>query len=146
MEIKEESWKMMEKRKGYVPKWSTYVMRPQNTAYNSTETLRSRNKNIIKMIKKIKKKSKNKKKGKYHSDEIDNPNLSQALLSKNADDGTRAINAEMKQMKVENVYEAVTQLPYGKPWVASHMILIRQRFADGKIKKYKARLVAGGHR
>ena len=49
-------------------------------------------------------------------------------------------------MRVENVYEAVTQLPYGKPWVPSHMILIRQRFADGKIKKYKARLVAGGHR
>ena len=39
-------------------------------------------KNTIKMIKKIKEKSKNKRKGKYHSDETDNPNLSQALLSK----------------------------------------------------------------
>ena len=52
----------------------------------------------------------------------------------------------MKQMGAEKVYEAVLTVPYGKPWVPSHMILVRQRFADGSIKKYKARLVAGGHR
>ena len=98
------------------------------------------------MIKKIKIKSKKKKKGKSHSDETDNPNLSQALLSKNADDWTKAINSEMRQMQVEDAYEAVTTLPQGKAWVPSYMILIRQRFADGKIKKYKARLVAGGQR
>ena len=49
-------------------------------------------------------------------------------------------------MGAEKVYEAVLTVPYGKPWVPSHMILVRQRFADGSIKKYKARLVAGGHR
>ena len=37
-------------------------------------------------------KIKSKKKGKSHSDNTDNPNLSQALLSINADDWTRAIN------------------------------------------------------
>ena len=56
---------------------------------------------------------------KLHSD---NPNLSQASLFKRADDWTRAINAEMKQMKA---------VPYGKPWVPPHMILIRQRYPDG---------------
>ena len=49
-------------------------------------------------------------------------------------------------MGVENVYEAVATVPHGKPWVPSHMILVKQRYADGSIKKYKARLVAGGHR
>ena len=49
-------------------------------------------------------------------------------------------------MKVEQVYSAVTTVPHGKKWVPSQMILIRQRLADGSIKKYKARLVAGGHR
>ena len=41
------------------------------------------------------------------------------------------IDAETKQMKAEDVYEAVTTIPYGKSWVPSHMILIRQRYADG---------------
>ena len=49
-------------------------------------------------------------------------------------------------MDTEKVYTAVTHVPHGKPWVPSQMILVRQRYADGKIKKYKARLVAGGHR
>ena len=107
--------------------------------------------NVIKSIRKIsnkyeKNKKKSKKKGKQHSDLTDNPNLSQALKSQYADDWTKAINAELQQMKTENVYTAVTHVPHGKPWVPSQMILIRQRYADGKIKKYKARLVAGGHR
>ena len=106
--------------------------------------------NTIRMIKQLKVKyksrDKKKKKGKIHSDQTDNPNLSQALHSKSADDWITAINEEMKQMQIEHVYEAVTHVPYGKAWVPSHMILIRQRYADGAIKKYKARLVAGGHR
>ena len=108
-------------------------------------------KNVIKSIRKIsnkyeKNKKKSKKKGKQHSDLTDNPNLSQALKSQYADDWTKAINAELQQMKTENVYTAVTHVPHNKPWVPSQMILVRQRYADGKIKKYKARLVAGGHR
>ena len=74
----------------------------------------------------------------------DNHNLSQALLSSNADDRIKAINAEMKQMGAEEACEALLTIPYGKPWVPSHMILVTQRYADGSIKKYKARLVAGG--
>ena len=76
----------------------------------------------------------------------DNRNLSQALLSSYADDWIKAINAEIEQIGAEEVYEAVLTIPYGKPWVPSHMILMRQRYADGSIKKYKARLVAGGNR
>ena len=49
-------------------------------------------------------------------------------------------------MKTENVYKAATYVPHGKPRVPSQTILIRQRYASGEIKKYKARLVAGGHR
>ena len=40
---------------------------------------------------KNKKKSKKKKKGTSHSDETNNPNLSKALLSMNADDQMKAI-------------------------------------------------------
>ena len=58
-----------------------------------------------------------KKKGKSHSDYTDNPNLPQALLSSNADDWIKAINAKMKQMGAEEVYEAELTIPYGKPWV-----------------------------
>jgi hypothetical protein len=37
-------------------------------------------------------------------------------------------------------------VPEGKPWVPSHVVLVRQRLADGSVKKYKARLVANGKR
>ena len=88
---------------------------------------RAERRNTIGMIRRLirkHEKSKGKlktKKGKSHSDYIDNPNLSQALLSNNADDWIKAINAEMKQIRAEEVYEAVLRTPYGKPWVRSHM-------------------------
>ena len=47
---------------------------------------------------------------------------------------------------IEKVYSAVTQISPRKKWVPSQMILIRQRYANGEIKKNKARLVAGGNR
>ena len=37
-------------------------------------------------------------------------------------------------------------VPEGKTWVPSHMILVKQFYADGSVKKYKARLVANGSR
>ena len=43
--------------------------------------------------------------------QTDNRNLSQALLFKSADDWTRAINAEMKQMKAEDAHDAITTVP-----------------------------------
>ena len=86
------------------------------------------------------------KKGTSRHTSLDVPKLSAALLSSDADQWIKAINAEYTQMGVENVYEAVATVPHGKPWVPSHMILVKQRYADGSIKKYKARLVAGGHR
>ena len=113
---------------------------------------RAERRNTIRMIRRLIRKRKKsegklkKKEGKSYSDYTDNPNLSQALLSNNADDWIKAINAEMKHMGAEEVYEAVLTIPYGKPWVPSHMILVRQKYADGSIKKYKARLVTGGHR
>ena len=54
------------------------------------------------------------------------------------------MNTEFKQMEVDNVYEAVLCVPQGKPWVPSHMILVKQYYADGRLKKYKGRLVANG--
>ena len=101
--------------------------------------------NVIKSIRKIfnkyeKNMKKSKKKGKQNFDLIDNPNLSQALKSQYADDWTKAINAELQQMKTKNVYTAVTHVPHGKPWVPSQMILIRQHYADGKIKKIQSPL------
>ena len=86
------------------------------------------------------------KKGTSRHTSPDIPKLSAALLSSDADQWIKAINAEYTQMGVENMYEAVATVPHGKPWVPSHMILVKQRYADGSIKKYKARLVAGGHR
>ena len=38
----------------------------------------------------------------------------------------------------------VPKLPYGKLWVPSHMVLVKQSLADGSMEKYKARLVTNG--
>ena len=113
---------------------------------------RAERKNTIRMVRRLIRKHEKskgklkKKKGKPYVDYTDNPNLSQALLSNNADDWIKAVNAEMKKMRAVKVYDAVLTIRYGKPWVPSYMILVRQRYADGSIKKCKARLVAGGHR
>ena len=76
----------------------------------------------------------------------DNPTLNAALQSQDADKWLEAINTEYKNLGVENTWEAVLALPPGKPWIPSHMVLVRQRYATGEIKKYKARLVANGSR
>ena len=88
----------------------------------------------------INKASKNKAK-KYNPD---NPSLIAALKSQDVDAWIKAINAEYEQHGLENTWEAVAYLPKDKPWVPSHLILVRQRLATGEIKKYKARLVANG--
>ncbi len=76
----------------------------------------------------------------------DSPGLKAALNSDDYDEWVNAINVEYKTLGLENTWEAVVVLPKGKPWVPSHMVLVRQRYADGSIKKYKARLVANGSR
>ena len=88
----------------------------------------------------INKASKNKDK-KYNPD---NPSLIAALKSQDVDAWIKAINAEYEQHGLENTWDAVAYLPKDKPWVPSHLILVRQRLATGEIKKYKARLVANG--
>ena len=107
----------------------------ENYSLNFERAPTNKEKNeMIFAIRKIERKTKNK--GKIHSNENDNPNLKQALSSINADEWTHAINEELKQMGVEKVFSAVTQVPPGKNWVLSQMILIRQRYANGEIKKY----------
>ncbi len=76
----------------------------------------------------------------------DSPGLQVAMNSTDSDQWIKAINTEYETLGLENTWEAVLVLPEGKPWIASHMVLVRQRYADGSIKKYKARLVANGSR
>lgn len=76
----------------------------------------------------------------------DSPSLTKALQSQDADEWTKAINLEYATLNMEHTWEAVLSIPDGKPWIPSHMVLVRQRFSDGSIKKYKARLVANGNR
>ena len=87
-----------------------------------------------------------KKTGRRHVYNADSPGLTAALNSDEADEWTKAINDEYKNLGLENTWEAVLVLPEGKPWVPSHMVLVRQKFATGEIKKYKARLVADDSR
>ena len=64
---------------------------------------RAERKNTIRMVRRLIRKHEKskgklkKKKGKPYVDYTDNPNLSQALLSNNADDWIKAVNAEMKK-------------------------------------------------
>lgn len=83
---------------------------------------------------------------KHKNYNADSPGLTAALKSDDSDDWVEAINTEYKTLELENTWEAVLVLPEGKPWVPSHMVLVRQRYANGDIKKYKARLVANGSR
>jgi hypothetical protein len=76
----------------------------------------------------------------------DSPSLSKALQSQDADEWTAAINLEYATLGIEKTWEAVLSIPDGKSWIPSHMLLVRQRYEDGSIKKYKARLVANGNR
>ena len=87
-----------------------------------------------------------KKTKKHKSYNADSPGLTAALRSTDSDEWVKAINTEYQTLGLENTWEAVLVLPEGKPWIPSHMVLVRQKFANGDIKKYKARLVANGSR
>jgi hypothetical protein len=76
----------------------------------------------------------------------DSPGLLAALNSTDSDEWIKAINTEYETLGLEKTWEAVMVLPEGKPWIPSHMVLVRQKYANGDIKKYKARLVANGSR
>ena len=60
------------------------------------------------------------------------------------DEWRKALDSEYKTLLEEKIWLQVSKLPYGKFWVPSHMVLVKQRLADGSLKKYKARLVANG--
>jgi hypothetical protein len=83
---------------------------------------------------------------KHKSYNADSPGLTAALRSTDSDEWVKAINIEYETLGLENTWEAVLVLPEGKPWIPSHMVLVRQKYANGDIKKYKARLVANGSR
>ena len=53
---------------------------------------------------------------------------------------------ELAQMEYKQVFEVVKLLPPGFRLLPSHFVLKIKRHADGTFDKYKARLVAGGHR
>jgi Reverse transcriptase (RNA-dependent DNA polymerase) len=76
----------------------------------------------------------------------DNPTLNNALKSQDADKWVDAIDAEYHQLEQQHTWEAVSHIPYGMPLVPSHLVLVKQRYATGEVKKYKARLVANGSR
>jgi hypothetical protein len=86
---------------------------------------------------------KSNKRGNYNAD---SPSLLKALQSQDAEEWVKAINIEYATLELEMTWEAVVSIPKGKSWIPSHMILVRQKYADGTIKKYKARLVANGNR
>ena len=87
-----------------------------------------------------------KKTKKHKGYNADSPGLTAAMNSTDSDEWIKAINLEYKTLGLENTWEAVLVVPEGKPWIPSHMVLVRQRYANGDIKKYKARLVANGSR
>ena len=74
----------------------------------------------------------------------DTSGLVTAMKSPEAAQWQKTIDAEYRTLQEEKTWLPIPKLPYWKFWVPSHMVLVKQRLADGSIKKYKARLVANG--
>ncbi len=77
----------------------------------------------------------------------DNPTLEQAKKRKDWPKFEEAINAELKQMVDEGVYEPISykEIENKMRIIGSMIVLQVKRTPDGKIDKYKARLVALGN-
>ena len=58
----------------------------------------------------------------------------------------KAIDEVYEQHQFEHTWDPRDKLPPEAPFIPSHIVLVNKRFADGTINKYKARLVAGGHK
>ena len=57
-----------------------------------------------------------------------------------------AMDEEYKQHQFEHTWDPIEKFLPEAPFIPSHMVFVRKRFANGTINMYKARLVAGGHR
>jgi hypothetical protein len=94
------------------------------------------------LIAKLKKmgKKKNKKRA------FDNPTLEQARNREDWPLWEKAIAAEIEQLEVDDdVFQFIKSLPPGSKAIPSMFVLQIKRLPDGKIDKYKARLVALGN-
>ena len=84
------------------------------------------------------------KKGKKRA--FDNPTLEQARKREDWPLWEKAIAAEIEQLEVDDdVFQFVKSLPPGCKAIPSMFVLQIKRLPDGKIDKYKARLVALGN-
>ena len=108
---------------------------------------RQERRQIILRINKEKQKIKGKKKRSILYD-TDSPTIKQALQSDDRAEWIKAINRELEQMEIEKIWVIVASVPtyYRDKIIPSHIVLLKKRLADGSLDKYKARLVAGGHR
>ena len=112
-------------------------------------TRQERRRLILKINKVMRKDKVNiKKKKKKLIYDPDAPNIRQALESEDRAEWIAAIQKELEQLELEKIWEVVTTIPhYARDKVIpSHITLLKKRLADGTLDKYKARLVAGGHR
>lgn len=71
------------------------------------------------------------------------PSSYNAVTSKNAEKGTKAMEDEINSLKKNETWELV-DLPEGKNIVGCKWVYKLKTDADGKLQKYKARLVAQG--
>ena len=76
----------------------------------------------------------------------DAPQLTKALNSTDRGKWIKAIQDELKQMGVMEVYDLLLSKPIGVDILPCHLILKKKRDSNGEISKFKARLVGGGHR
>jgi Reverse transcriptase (RNA-dependent DNA polymerase) len=77
--------------------------------------------------------------------DADNPTVTQAMSSEDADGWLDSLDVELTQMLDREVYDT-EQPPPGTPILPSHFVLRRKRDSHGRHVKFKARLVAGGDR
>ena len=70
-------------------------------------------------------------------------NVEEALNSQHREEWKEAMQNEIKSLKDHNVWELV-KLPAGRKAIGSKWIFKRKTDADGKVERYKARLVAQG--
>ncbi len=96
---------------------------------------------ILDTVCKVTKKKKRKKRSK------DNPTLEQAKKRADWPEFEKAMEAELKQLREDNVYEEVQlkEIEKGITPIGTMWVLTVKRHTDGKIDKYKARLVALGN-